>query len=209
VDGSSEAGQREADVSFAIVAGGLARRLGGVPKGLLVRDGRPLLAHLLALAPRFADTFLVSMDATPYGSFGVRAVADVLPGHGAPSGVHAAMVHARTVWVLTVAADMPFVTWAVVKRLLQERREEVDAVGFEAGGRLEPLLALYRTALAPAWGSALAGNPSFPALWQGVRACLLPEAALKEVDPLCRAAVSVNTPEEARAFGIEIPESSR
>jgi molybdenum cofactor guanylyltransferase len=104
---------------------------------------------------------------------------------------------------------MPFVTWPVVKRLLAERRLDVDAVGFELGGRLEPLLALYRTALAPTWGAALVENPSFPPLWQRVRACLLPEAALKEVDPLGRAVVSVNTPEEAHAFAIELPKVGR
>ncbi len=205
MDGFSGAGLRDADVSFAILAGGRARRLGGIPKGLLLRDGRPLVAHLLELAPHFADTFLVTMDAGPYRSFGVRAVADVVPGRGAPGGLHAALVHAHTSWVLAVAADMPFVTWPVVERLLAERRLDVDAVGFELGGRLEPLLALYRTALAPAWGAALVENPSFPVLWQRVRACLLPEAALKEVDPLGRAVVSVNTPEEARAFAIELP----
>ena len=205
MDGSSDVGLREADVSLAILAGGRARRLGGIPKGLLLRDGRPVLQHLLALAPRFMETFLVASDAAPYRSFGVRSVADVLPEHGAPGGVHAALVQAHTPWVLAVAAEMPFVTLAVVERLLAERREAVDAVGFEVGGRLEPLLALYRTALAPAWGAALAQTPSFPDLWQTVRACLLPEAALREVDPLCRAVLSVNTPEEARALAVELP----
>ncbi len=208
MEGFSESAKREADVSFAILAGGRARRLGGIPKGLLLREGKPLLARLLELAPHFADTFLVTKDAGPYRSFGVQSVADVLPGHGAPGGVHAALVHARTAWVFAVAADMPFVSWAVVDRLLASRGAEVDAVGFEVGGRLEPLLALYRTALAPAWGVALEGNPSFPALWQRVRACLLPETVLKEVDPLSRAVVSVNTPEEARAFSIELPQES-
>jgi molybdenum cofactor guanylyltransferase len=205
MDGSSDVGLREADVSLAILAGGRARRLGGIPKGLLLRDGRPVLEHLLALAPRFADTFLVTAEAAPYQGFGVRWVADVLPGHGAPGGVHAALVQAHTPWVLAVAADMPFVTLAVVERLLAAGREGVDAVGFLVAGRLEPLLALYRTALAPSWGAALARNPSFPDLWQTVRACLLPEEVLREVDPLCRAVLSVNTPEEARALAVELP----
>lgn len=193
------------DVSFAILAGGRARRLGGIPKGLLLREGRPVLEYLLALAPRFQDTFLVTSDAAPYQRFAVRAVADVVPGRGAPGGVHAALVQARTPWVLAVAADMPFVTEAVVERLLVERSEAVDAVGFRVQGRLEPLLALYRSALAPAWEAALASNPSFAHLWQSLRSCVLPEEALAQVDPELRAVVSVNTPEQARAFGIGLP----
>ena len=193
------------DVSFAILAGGRARRLGGIPKGLLLREGRPLLAHLLALAPRFADTLLVTSDPKPYVDFGVRSVADVVPERGAPGGVHAALSHARTPWVLVVAADMPFVTNPVLDLLLAERAEQVDAVGFEVDGRLEPLLACYRSALASAWGAALDVSPSFRALWQTLRGRLLSKEVLAQVDPACRAVVSVNTPEDARAQSIEFP----
>jgi len=199
----------DVDVSFAILAGGRARRLGGIPKGLLLREGRPLLAHLLALAPRFADTFLVTSAPAPYQAFGLRSVADVVPGRGAPGGVHAALAHAHTPWVLVVAADMPFVTPAVVDVLLAECTESVDAVGFEVAGRLEPLLACYRSTLAPMWEVALDANPSFPALWQTVRARVLPQEALAQVDPLCRAVLSVNTPEEARSLAIELPATAR
>jgi molybdopterin-guanine dinucleotide biosynthesis protein A len=203
--GAVDGGRREAEVSFAIVAGGRARRFGGIPKGLLRLSGRPVLEHLLALAPHFADTFLVAADASAYRSFGVRSVADVVPDRGAPGGVHAALAQARTPWVLAVAADMPFITLEVVRRLLAEPRDGVDAVAFRVDGRLEPLLALYRATLASTWGAALALNPSFPALWQTVRARVLAQEALEEVNPGCRAVVSVNTPEEARAFGLELP----
>jgi molybdenum cofactor guanylyltransferase len=207
VDAMDSSG-RETEVSFAIVAGGRARRLGGISKGLLRLAGRPVLEHLLTFAPHFADAFLVTADGSAYQGFGVRSVADVLPGRGAPGGVHAALAEARTPWVLAVAADMPFVTWRVVRRLLAESRDSVDAVAFQVDGRLEPLLALYRATLAPAWGAALASNPSFPALWQTVRARVLPQEALAEVDPGCRAVLSVNTPEEAQAFGLELPAPS-
>ena len=197
--------QAPVDVSLAILAGGRARRLGGIPKGLLVRDGQPLLSHLLALAPRFAETLLVTSESAPYAGFEVRVVGDVVPGRGAPGGVHAALVQVRTPWVLVVAADMPFVTPAVVERLLAERSEALDAVGFEVEGRLEPLLACYRAALAPAWGEALARNPSLAELWQTVRTGRLPRAVLQQVDPDCRAILSVNTPEEAAAHAITLP----
>jgi molybdenum cofactor guanylyltransferase len=202
-------GCKDADVSLAILAGGRARRLGGIPKGLLLREGRPLLSHLLRLAPRFADTFLVTSDPGPYLAFGVRSVADVVPGRGAPGGVHAALAHAHTPWVLVVAADMPFVTTAVVDSLLAECNEGVEAVGFEVQGRLEPLLACYRSTLAPAWRKALDAHPSFPDLWRTVRARLLPHEALAQVDAGCRAVLSVNTPEEARSLSIELPATAR
>lgn len=195
-------------VTLAILAGGRGRRLGGTPKGLLLREGRPLLAHLLDLRPAFDDVLLVTPDPAPYAGFGVRAVGDVVAQRGAPGGVHAALVQAGTPWVLAVAADMPFVTAPVVALLLAERDAAVDAVGFELEGRLEPLLACYRTALAPAWDRALAGSPSFRALWALARARLLGAEALARVDPTGRAVVSVNTPEDARRWGIALPPRS-
>jgi molybdopterin-guanine dinucleotide biosynthesis protein A len=198
-------GCADSDVSLAILAGGRARRLGGIAKGLLRWQGRTLLEHLLSLSPRFAETFLVTADPAPYVSFGVRSVPDVVPGRGAPGGVHAALVHAPTPWVLVVAADMPFITLPVLELLLAECTEAVEAVGFEVAGRLEPLLACYRSALAPRWAVALEAHPSFPEVWQTLRARLLLEEALAEVDPGCRAVRSVNTPEEAKSLSIEMP----
>ncbi len=168
------------------------------------RDGRPLLADLLTLAPRFAEALLVTSDPAPYAGFAVRSVPDVVPDRGAPGGVQAALAHAHTVWVLVVAADMPFVTAAVVERLVAERSEGVDAVGFDVDGRLEPLLACYRSALAPGWQKALASSPSLRELWQTVRTRRLGKSALLEVDPLGRALLSVNTPEEAAALSVTV-----
>lgn len=195
----------EEGVTLAILAGGQGRRLGGVPKGLLLREGRPLLAHLLALAPRFEAVLLVTPDPSPYRAFAVRTVADLIPDRGAPGGLHAALVEAKTPWVLAVGADMPFITPRVVERLLAERGPDVDAVGFEVGGRLEPLLACYRSAVAEDVGAALAREPSFRTLWQTLRTRRLAAEALDAVDPGCRAVVSVNTPEDARAWGVTLP----
>jgi molybdenum cofactor guanylyltransferase len=184
------------DVTLAVVAGGQGRRLGGVAKGLLQVEGRTVLERLLDLAPLCAEVLLVANAPEPYARFGLRTVADVVPGKGAPGGVHTALVHARTEWVLAVACDMPFVTEAVVRVLLAARAPEVEAVCFEVHGRLEPLLAVYRRELAAAWGESLGGNPSLRELLARCRARVLPEQALREVDPPLRAVVSLNTPED-------------
>ena len=197
-----------ADVTLAILAGGRGERLGGVAKGLLVVEGEPVLARVLALGPRFGDVLLVANDAAPYVRFGLRAVADVLPGRGAPGGVQAALAGARTAWVLAVACDMPFITAAAVAVLLEARAPGVDAVAFQVGGRVEPLLALYRQTLAGPWGEALRdAEPSLRALLARSSARLLPEDALRAVDPGLRAVVSVNTPEDLVRHGASLPAS--
>ncbi len=196
--------------TLALIAGGKARRLGGVAKGLLELEGRPIARRLVELAPsRFADTLLVSDDAAPYAFLGVRTVGAVVADKGAPGGVHAALTAATTPWVFVVAADMPFVAPAAIDVLLAARREGVDGVLFEVQGRPEPLLAVYRASLAPRWGQALSGNPSFERLFASFSICALPEAALRAVDPAARSVVSVNTFEDARRWGLKLPPNSR
>src|SRR5215813_11755975 len=79
------------DATFAIIAGGRARRLGGLPKGLLEFHGKPIIERLVELGRPFAETLLVTDDPQPYSAFGLRSVADLVPGRGAPGGVHSAL----------------------------------------------------------------------------------------------------------------------
>jgi len=198
------------DVTLAVVAGGRGERLGGVAKGLLEVEGRTVVERLVALAPALglAEVLLVANEPAPYARYGLRTVADVVEGKGAPGGVHAALVGARTEWVLAVACDMPFVSPEAVRVLLETRGPEVDAVCFEAAGRPEPLLAVYRAALADRWGEVLEKeDPSLRALLARCRARLLPEDALRRVDPDARSVVSVNTREDLARHGVRLTTS--
>ena len=193
------------DVTLAILAGGASRRLGGAPKGLLQIDGSSILERLLTLRPLVAQVLLATTDPAPYADFGLTSVADPIRGKGAPGGLLAALEAATTPWVLAVGCDMPFVTAPVVERLLRARGPEVDAVCFEVAHRLEPLLAVYRSALHSRFREALSGAPSLTGLLVSVRTCVLPEQALVEVDPQLRSVVGVNTSEEANAVGASLP----
>jgi molybdenum cofactor guanylyltransferase len=194
------------DVTLAVVAGGQGRRLSGVPKGLLKVGGLTVLERLLALAPRFAEVLLVANAPEPYARFGLRTVADVVVGKGAPGGVHAALVGARTPWVLAVACDMPFVMPEAVRVLLEARRPDVDAVCFTVAGRVEPMLSAWRASLGGSWGDLLGqGDPSLRELLSRCRATLLPEESLRAVDPELRSLVNVNTPEDLSRHGVSLP----
>lgn len=194
------------DVTLAVVAGGQGLRLSGATKGLLRLQGRTVLERLLDLAPLFAEVVLVANAPEPYARFGLRTVADAVPGRGAPGGVHAALVGARTEWVLAVACDMPFVSAAAVRVLLEARAPHLDAVCFTVGARVEPLLAVYRAALAKPWGEALREEPSsLRELLSRCRARQLPEEALRAVDPQLRSLVNVNTPEDLERHGLSLP----
>ncbi|HYX91968.1 MAG TPA: molybdenum cofactor guanylyltransferase [Myxococcaceae bacterium] len=196
---------RHPDTTLAILAGGRGRRLGGIAKGLLEYQGRTLVERLLDLAERFAGALLVTDDSAPWSQLGVRVVPDVVKDRGAPGGLHAALVHAPTPWVVLVACDMPFVRAEVLEHLLGSREGEVEWVCAERGGYLEPMPGVYAARMAPAIASALPGNPSLQALLRGSSGKALPLSELAALDPELRSWVSVNTPEDAERFGVSLP----
>lgn len=172
--------------TLAILAGGSGSRLGGRAKGLLTRDAVPYVERLLGLQALCDDAFIVSADPA-YDRFGVRRVEDVEPGRGAPGGVVTALLTATTPRVLVVACDMPFVTQATAATVIAAATDGDDVTCFVRDGRPEPLLAVYRASLGPAWRARLPDNPSLRTLFEG---CAV--RTLVPADPASLA--SINTP---------------
>ena len=128
---------------------------------------------------------------------------DVLPGKGAPGGLHTALSAAPTPWVFTAGCDMPFLSREGIL-LLAGRRAGVDAVIVEWDGRLEPLHALWSRACLPLVARLLAeGDPSLQGIGRAVNAAIVPGEAWRAVDPDGRAFENANTPEDAARLGLE------
>ncbi len=193
------------DVTGALVAGGSARRLGGVVKGMLRVEGEPMAARSLRLFSRlFAGALIVANQPAPYARLGARVVADRIPGRGAPGGLHAALHASTTPWVFAAACDMPFLSASGVA-LLAGKRAGTLAVVPRWGGRLEPLHALWSRECLPAFERALAdGEPSMRALAGLVGARIIEESEWRMIDPDGRAFENVNTPEDAARLGLVV-----
>lgn len=194
------------DCTGALVAGGQASRLGGVAKGLLRLDGEPIVARSVRMFRRiFVSTMVVANEAPPYEPFGVPVVPDVIGGKGAPSGLHAALMAARTEWVFAAACDMPFLAPGPIA-WLATRRVGARAVAVIWKGHLEPLHAFWSRSCLPFVDRMLReGYPSMWALATAVGARFVSEEEWRQVDPEGRAFANANTPEEAAELGLEIP----
>jgi acetylornithine deacetylase/succinyl-diaminopimelate desuccinylase-like protein/molybdopterin-guanine dinucleotide biosynthesis protein A len=187
----------------ALVAGGRATRMGGAPKGLLRLAGVPIAGRSIALFRElFDDVLVVANDPAPYAELGAPIVPDLLPGRGAPGGLHAALSAARTEWVFAAACDMPFLDARAIA-FLAERRTGADAVLVRFGDRLEPLHAFWSRRCLPALARLLAeGEPSLRDLAAAVQARVVDEGEWRLVDPEGRAFENVNTREDARRLGL-------
>ena len=191
------------DITGALLSGGLATRMGGAAKGLLRLGGQPVLGRSLELFGRlFGASLLVVNDPDPYAAFDVPRVADLLPGRGAPGGLHAALAASATPWVFAAGCDMPFLSAAGIA-LLASRRAGALAVVPRWDGRLEPLHALWSRSALPALERALGkGDLSLQRLAGLVGAVVVEAEAWRAVDPAGRAFLNANTPEEASRLGL-------
>jgi molybdopterin-guanine dinucleotide biosynthesis protein A len=135
-------------VSAAILAGGRARRFGGVDKAsLAVGRARIIDRQLAALSTVADDVRIVANDPSRYRDLGIRVIPDAIADAGPLGGIYSALLDAAHDRVLIIACDLPFVTTALLDRLVAESRtsDEVDAVVPRSARGLEPLCALYLT----------------------------------------------------------------
>lgn len=136
-----------------VLAGGLARRMGGGDKALVELAGRPLLDHVLARLGPQVDRLLLNVNGDParFAAWPLPYAPDPIPGHPGPLvGVLAGMdfFAAQGVpWIVTVAADTPFIPTDLVAKLHEARGEHPIAVAC-TGQRTQPTIALYATRLA-------------------------------------------------------------
>jgi molybdopterin-guanine dinucleotide biosynthesis protein A len=107
-------------ITGVVLAGGQGRRMGGVDKGLVVLDGRPLVAWVLdRLAPQVGALVInANQNVERYASFGHPVVPDAVSGFAGPlAGLHAALTAAATDWIVTAPCDSPFLPVDLVARL--------------------------------------------------------------------------------------------
>jgi molybdenum cofactor guanylyltransferase len=186
-------------VTGVILAGGLATRYGGLPKGLERIHGVRIIDRVrAALEPAVDDLLLIANDDGAADWLpGVRYASDVLRNVGSVAGIHAALVHAGTP-VVVVAWDMPFVPTALL-RALCDAGQHADVAVPESDSRrgLEPLCAYYGPACVPAIERRLAADDRrVIGFYDDVRVARVPVAEVTRFGDPARLFMNVNTPEE-------------
>lgn len=140
-----------------LLAGGLARRMGGGDKPLRTIGGRTLLAHAVTrLAPQCAELIVnANGDPARFGDLGLPVVADSVEGFAGPlAGVLAALDWVRENrpnhdWVVSIPTDSPFLPRDLVAALHRAReRAGVPLSCARSGEQTHPVVGLWPVALA-------------------------------------------------------------
>ena len=136
--------------AVGVFVGGQGRRMGGVAKGLLLHEGRPLIERVLgacrgAAAPGELEHVYLVGQATPYAATGVPSLADAPAGVGPIGGLRALLLRAREAGLeaVAVAVDLPFLGEGLVRRLCLEQ-PSVAVLAPRQVGRWQPLFARYQ-----------------------------------------------------------------
>ncbi len=141
----------------AILAGGRSTRY-GEPKAFATVGGRAIIQRAVdAVHAVVPDIIVIANDAEFYAALGLPVWGDRMPGKGALGGVHTALWRAQESGrpgIVAVACDMPFVSAALLLRLLERANQSPipDLVVPESDSRrgLEPLCAYYSVRCLPA-----------------------------------------------------------
>lgn len=185
----------------AILAGGRARRLGGLDKSRLTIGGQTILQRQIDLLQGVVDRVVViANDVDRFAGLQVPVVPDRVPGAGSLGGIYTAVTAADGP-VLVVACDMPFLTAPFLARLL-ERGQDVDVALPRGPDGYHPLCACYAPTCAdPIRRRLESGALKVIDLLTDLRVRELGPDELEAFDPDGLLLTNINTPDDLARAG--------
>src|SRR5208282_814253 len=132
-----------ADVAAFVLAGGKSTRMGS-DKAFVLLDGRTLLDCALELARSVTREVCIAGNAAKFAAF-APVVEDVFRECGPLGGIHAALRASSAELNLMLAVDVPFVSRAFLRYLIERARSSSAVVTVARTGEgWQPLCAVYR-----------------------------------------------------------------
>ncbi len=133
-------------VTGVILAGGKARRMGGVDKGLVPINGRPMVAWVIDALQRQVSGVLINANRSHarYREFGCPVIDDGDSDFRGPlAGMASAMRATQTPYIAVVPCDAPLIGSELVERLHAAAASSGSPIAAaHDGDRLQPVFAL-------------------------------------------------------------------
>jgi molybdopterin-guanine dinucleotide biosynthesis protein A len=153
---SARAKRVTTNIPAVLLAGGLARRMGGGDKPMREIAGRTILDRVIARLKPQCDGLILNANGDParFAAFGLPVIADGVADFPGPlAGILAALDWAAAnrpelSLMLSVAADCPFLPRDLVLRLYQALTEQNAQLAVAASdGQSHPVIGLWSVAL--------------------------------------------------------------
>jgi molybdenum cofactor guanylyltransferase len=186
-----------------ILAGGLARRMGGSDKARIRVGGMTILERVLGRLKPQCSRIIISAngDPTRFADTGLAVVADSVPDHAGPlAGILAGLDWTATnapacEWLASAPCDCPFLPRDLVARLHEARAKAGAPLACARSGEWpQPVLGLWPVTLREDLRHALVSEGLRKiGLWTARHGVGFAEWPAEPVDPF----FNVNTPDEA------------
>ena len=186
-----------------VLAGGLARRMGGGDKARIRIGGKTILERVLArLAPQCGSMILnANGDPARFGDTGLPVVPDTVPGFAGPlagilAGLDWAAANAPQVTdVVSVPGDCPFLPSDLIPRLEQARKAaDLPLACARSGDWRHPVIGLWPVGLRGDLRTALVEDDLRKIeAWTARHGVAIADWPAVPIDPF----FNVNTPEDA------------
>jgi len=144
------------EIPGVLLAGGLARRMGGGDKPMRTIAGKTILERVIARLKPQCSALILNANGEPsrFASFGLPVIADTVADFPGPlAGILAALDWMAThrpevTHVLSAAADCQFLPRDLVARLEAARRaENAELAVASSGGQTHPVIGLWSVRL--------------------------------------------------------------
>ncbi|KXW56676.1 MAG: molybdenum cofactor guanylyltransferase MobA [Betaproteobacteria bacterium] len=115
------------DITGCILAGGQGSRMGGVDKGLVTFQQRPLIDHVInRLQPQVTEILInANRHLDTYSALGYPVIHDYIELYSGPlAGIERGLYAAKTDWVAFVPCDSPFIPLHLVDSLSKAVTEQ-------------------------------------------------------------------------------------
>jgi molybdopterin-guanine dinucleotide biosynthesis protein A len=129
-------------VTGIILAGGNSSRM-GFDKGLADFRGKPLVQYSIDILQGICSRIIISSNSPFYLRLGFPVQSDIFPGTGPMGGIYSTLLRSETEHNLVLSCDTPFVTPALMRRLLENAEAYQVVLPASKPGFTEPLIGYY------------------------------------------------------------------
>ncbi|WP_428614086.1 molybdenum cofactor guanylyltransferase MobA, partial [Shewanella sp.] len=138
-------------IDAVILAGGMARRMGGNDKGLVELNDRPMIQHAIdRIKPQVKQILInANRNQSRYAEFGYPVLSDEDSGYLGPlAGMITALGQTQADYLMVVPCDCPLLPTDLVQRMLNAIQAEGAEMAVASDGKREqPVVLLMKPAL--------------------------------------------------------------
>ncbi|MCG9722200.1 molybdenum cofactor guanylyltransferase MobA [Shewanella sp. Isolate7] len=182
-------------IDAVILAGGMARRMGGNDKGLVELNDQPMIKHAIDRIKPQVKQILINANRNQdrYAEFGYPVLSDEDSGYLGPlAGMITALGQTQADYLMVVPCDCPLLPTDLVPRMLAT----IEAQGAEMavasdGKREQPVVLLMKPALRESMKAFLDAGERKIDFWYAKHHCVVCDFSDQP-----NAFVNVNTPEQ-------------